>query len=91
MSVIARATLLEFLSDYAAPDAEFPTGARMQAAGSAHRNADAHDCGFDYSFDEVAHAIGEWISFRDARAYVVGYNSEPIEKGAYNSQVWLRA
>lgn len=88
MPVIPRATLAEFLSDYAAPGDEFPTGARLQAAGHAHRNADAHDCGFDYTFDVVAHAIAEWVTFRDARAYVVGYNSEPIDRDAYMRGVW---
>lgn len=72
-TVIPRDTLRDFLSRHAAPGADFPTGARMQAAGHAHAEADALDCGYDYEHTYVAHSIAEWVTHRDARAYLQGY------------------
>lgn len=72
-TVIPRETLRDFLSRHAAPGADFPTGARMQAAGHAHGEADTIDCGYDYEHTYVAHSIAEWVTHRDARAYLQGY------------------
>lgn len=72
-TIIPRDTLRDFLSHHAAPGATFPTGARMQAAGAAHGEADVLDCGYDYESRDVAHSIAEWVSLRDARAYLLGY------------------
>lgn len=73
--LIPRDVLRDFLSRHTAPGADFPTGARMQAAGHAHAIADTDGGGgYDYSQDDVALSIAEWVSMADARRYLLGYS-----------------
>lgn len=72
-TTISRDTLAEFLSPHTPSGQAFPTGDAMRAAGAAHGNADAIGNGYDYRLHEVTHAIAEWVTYADARAYMLSH------------------
>lgn len=88
MQLIPRATILDILAQHGpaarAAAIAIPFSPREHAAaiaaavadtGYLHGLSDAQGEPWDYTPDEVAHSLAEWVSMRDAKAYLLAYQN----------------